>query len=76
MEIIGLDILTCHHMEEGEVPSSMVGSQDALLPTPIGDLVNQIIEVAIHILQHFFLGMAIGKMKLREHQLHAAVSTN
>ena len=34
--IFGLDILTCHHMEEGKVPGSMAGSQDALLPTLIG----------------------------------------
>ena len=42
-----LAILTCHHMEEGKVPSSMAGSQDALLPTPIGGELNQIITVAV-----------------------------
>ena len=41
--LVGLDILTCHHMEEGKAPSSMAGSQDALLPTLIGRLVNQTI---------------------------------
>ena len=34
--MVGLAILICHHMEEGKVPSSMAGSQDALLPTLIG----------------------------------------
>ena len=40
---IGLVILTCHHMEEGKVPGSMAGSQDALLSSPIGYQVNQTI---------------------------------
>ena len=44
-DIIGLVILTCYHMEEGKVPSSMDGSQDALLPTPIGILINQTMPV-------------------------------
>jgi len=46
----GLAILTYHHMEEGKVPSSMDGSQDALLPSPIGMLVNQIISVIMKIM--------------------------
>ena len=41
----GLATLTCLHMEEGKAPSSIVGSQDALLPTLIGMLVNQTMPV-------------------------------
>ena len=48
--VIGLVILTCHHMEEGKVPSSMAGSQDALLPTPIGGQVNQTISITLKIM--------------------------
>ena len=51
IEIVGLVILTCHHMEEGKVPCSMVGSQDALLPIPIGCQVNQTIGVTMKIMQ-------------------------
>ena len=50
--IIGLAILTCYHMEEGKVPSSMVGSQDAHLPMLIGQQVNQTIKITIKIMQH------------------------
>jgi hypothetical protein len=46
----GLVILTCHHMEEGKVPSSMDGSQDALLPTLIGILVIQTITLTMKIM--------------------------
>ncbi len=48
--MVGLAILTCYHMEEGKVPSSMAGSQDALLPTLIGRLVNQIIRIIMKII--------------------------
>jgi hypothetical protein len=47
----GLDIRTCYHMEEGKVPGSMVGSQDALLPLPIGTSTNQTMAVTIKIMQ-------------------------
>ncbi len=51
MDIIcGLDILTCYHMEEGKVPSSMAGSQDALLPIPIGGHNHQTITVTMKIM--------------------------
>ena len=46
----GLVILTCYHMEEGKVPSSMDGSQDALLPTLIGILVIQTITLTMKIM--------------------------
>ena len=42
---IGLVILTCYHMEEGKVPSSINGSQDAHLPTLIGHQVSQTMAV-------------------------------
>ena len=48
--IFGLAILTCYHMEEGKVPSSMAGSQDALLPILIGHQVNQTITKTIKIM--------------------------
>ncbi len=47
---IGLDILTCYHMEEGKVPCGIVGSQDALLPILIGWLLNLIITVTMKIM--------------------------
>jgi len=47
---IGLVTRTCHHMEEGKVPSSMAGSQDALLPTSIGSGMNQTIILAMKIM--------------------------
>ncbi len=46
----GLAILTCHHMEEGKVPSSMAGSQDALLFIPIGMQVNQTMPITMKIM--------------------------
>ena len=46
----GLVILTCYHMEEGKVPSSMAGLQDALLPTPIGHQVHQTMPVTMKIM--------------------------
>jgi hypothetical protein len=45
--IIGLATLTCYHVEEVKVPSSMAGSQDALLPIPIGHQVNHTITIKI-----------------------------
>ncbi len=48
--LFGLDILTCYHMEEGKVPSSMAGSQDALLPIPTGVLIDQTITVTTKIM--------------------------
>ena len=53
MEDIGLVILICYHMEEEKEPSSMAGSQDALLPILIGDIVNQTITGTIKIMLHF-----------------------
>ena len=47
---IGLATLTCYHMEEGKVPSSMAGSQDALPPTLIGGLANQTKPVIMKIM--------------------------
>ena len=47
----GLDILTCYHMEMGQVPWNTAGSQDALLPTSIGGEVNQAISVTMKIMQ-------------------------
>jgi hypothetical protein len=50
-EIInGLVIPTCHHMEEGKAPSSMAGSQDAFLPSPVGILINQTMPVTMKIM--------------------------
>jgi len=46
----GLVILTCYHMEEGKVPSSMAGSQDALPFIPIGMQVNQTMPVTMKIM--------------------------
>jgi hypothetical protein len=51
MEIgTGLVILICYHMEEGKVPGSMDGSQDALLPIPIGRQDNQTIQITMKIM--------------------------
>jgi len=49
--VIGLDILTCYHMEEGKVQGSMVGSQDALLPMPIGGQGNQAMPITLKIMR-------------------------
>ncbi len=75
LEHIGLDILTCYHMEEGKVPSSMAGSQDALLPTPIGQQVNQTIKMTTKIIQQFILIQAHGMIYLLNPQCSVAVST-
>jgi hypothetical protein len=74
----GLDILTCHLMEEGKVPSSMAGSQDVLLPTLIGGQVNQTMLMTMKIMQQFILTMgmeAYGKTGLLKINFTAAVST-
>ena len=71
---VGLAILTCHHMEEGKVPSSMAGSQDALLPIPIGHQVNQTITIIMKIMQWFIMAVANGMTCLLI-KLTAAVST-
>jgi hypothetical protein len=72
---IGLDILTCYHMEEGKVPSSMAGSQDALLLTPIGGQVNQAISITMKIMQQRIL-LAYGMIGLlKPIKFTVAVST-
>ena len=78
MEVgFGLAILTCHHMEEGKVPSSMAGSQDALLPIPIGHQVNQTISKTIKIMHYLILIVVYGMTSFlkNKNQLTAAVST-
>ena len=76
MEIMfGLVILICYHMEEGKVPSSINGSQDAILPTPIGILVNQTIQGTIKIIQQCIQILANGLTGLLKIKLTAAVST-
>ena len=62
-------------MEEGKVPSSMAGSQDALLPIPIGYQVNQTIPVTLKIMQQFVMAMATGMTILLKPNFSAAVST-
>ena len=63
-------------MEEGKVPSSMAGSQDALLPIPNGRQVNQTIPVTIKIMQQFILKALVNGMTgLLEINFTAAVST-
>jgi len=75
-EITGLVILTCHHLEEGKVPSSMAGSQDALLPTPIGHQMNQTIGVTMKIMLLFMtMEMADGTMNPLKRAPDVAVST-
>ena len=71
--IIGLAILTCYHMEEGKVPSSMAGSQDALLPILIGHQVNQTIAVTMKIMHDRIEVMVNGMMYLLKFKLTAAV---
>ncbi len=63
-------------MEEGKVPSSMAGSQDALLPTPIGLMVNQTIYIPVGLMVRIMqlCRMAYG-MTLVLLQRHAAVNT-
>ena len=48
--MVGLVLLTCHHMEEGKVPSSMAGSQDALLLTLIGMVLNRTMLIIMKIM--------------------------
>ena len=63
-------------MEEGKVPSSMAGSQDALLPILIGILINQTMPITIKIMQQFFLTWEVNGMTcLLKITLSAAVST-
>ena len=73
--IRGLDILTCYHMEEGKVPSSMAGSQDALLPILIGSQVNQTIPVRMKIMHMLFIIEVYGETGVLETKVFAAVST-
>jgi hypothetical protein len=64
-------------MEEGKVPSSMAGSQDALLPTLIGHQVNQTMVVTMKIMHDRILdieAVAIGMTYLLKTKLTAAVS--
>ena len=70
-----LDILTCHHMEEGKVPSSMAGSQDALLPIPNGCQVNHTMPITIKIMHHLAIPVAYGMTGLLKIKCSAAVST-
>jgi hypothetical protein len=49
-------------MEEGRAPSSIAGSQDALLTIPVdGHLVNQTMPLTLKIMQQF-MEMAYGTM--------------
>ena len=73
--IFGLAILTCYHMEEGKVPSSMAGSQDALLPILIGMLVNQATVVTMKIMYKFKLVVENGMTTFLNCKNPAAVST-
>jgi len=75
--MVGLDILTCHHMEEGKVPSSMAGSQDALLPTLIGRLMNPTIPVIMKIMRICGIVLLVIGMIFPPNQLlDVAVSTS
>ena len=85
LKMIGLDlnmeehhlllvILTCYHMEEGKVQSSINGSQDVLLPTPIGHMANLTICIIVKIGHQCMHPVAYG-MTFLDHQLSAAVST-
>ena len=71
----GLVLLTCHHMEEGKVPSSMAGSQDALLPTLIGSQENQTTPVTMKIMYTLLLVVENGMTALLKINGAAAVST-
>ena len=62
-------------MEEGKVPSSMAGSQDALLPIPNGYQVHQIMTKTMKIMQQFVMAMATGMTILLKPNFSAAVST-
>ena len=61
-------------MEEGKVPSSMAGSQDALLPILIGVLMNQTIPIIMKIVRMFGV-VENGMTCLLKVKLSAAVST-
>ena len=75
--MVGLDILTCYHMEEGKVPSSMVGSQDALLPILIGGQVNQTIRVTMKTMCICGIGpIPVNGMMQAPNLCDVAVSTN
>ena len=62
-------------MEEGKVPSSMAGSQDALLPTLIGFLIIQTMPITIKIMQDCIHILADGMTFLLKNKLTVAVST-
>ena len=53
LTMFGSVILTCYHMKEGYIPSSMAGAQDAedaLLPTPSGIYMNQTMELTMKVM--------------------------
>ncbi len=75
-KMVGLAILTCHHMEEGKVPSSMVGSQDALLPTLIGHQVSQIITVIMKTMRICGVLLILGMIMTHKRLFDVAVSTS
>ena len=60
-------------MEEGKVPSSMAGSQDALLPILIGMLVNQTTPVMK--IMYTFMIVENGMTTSFKLNIPAAVST-
>jgi len=62
-------------MEEGKVPSNMAGLQDALLPIPIGILMNQATMVTMKIMCTFLLVVENGMTALLKTPLTAAVNT-
>jgi len=74
--LVGLAILTCYHMEEGKVPSSMAGSQDALLPTLIGRLVNQTMPLIWKIMRICGVMLILGMIITPNLLLDVAVSTS
>jgi hypothetical protein len=71
----GLAILTCNHMEEVKVPSSMAGSQDALLPIPIGKKIDQTMPITMKIMQEF-MKKENGTTLVLHQKISVAVSTN
>ena len=73
----GLVTLTCLHMEEGRAPSSIAGSQDALLTIPVdGHLMNQTMAVTMKIVHLLNLAMAHGMMDIvKQPTFNAPVST-
>jgi hypothetical protein len=52
-KMVGLTIITCYHMEEGKVLSSMAGSQDALLPTTINTEITQTMTLTVKIMYYY-----------------------